>query len=98
MTCDFFLKATLCALLFTLGGCAWLDDMGRHMPVVGERCENWQCFTKSGQEQSRIKKQMREHGVQTGQPYPSTQMPDTAEGSTTTPVPGSEAAVPPERK
>jgi hypothetical protein len=26
------------------------------MPVVGERCENWQCFTSSGQEISRERK------------------------------------------
>lgn len=43
------------ALLLTQG-CQWADDLGRHMPVIGERCENWQCFTSSGQAQSEANK------------------------------------------
>lgn len=30
----------------------WVDSMGEHMPVVGDRCEHWQCFTSGGQAQS----------------------------------------------
>ena len=43
-------------LTLSLGGCEWIDDVGRHKPVVGERCENWECFTQSGQAQSEATK------------------------------------------
>lgn len=55
----------LLPLLFLplLGGCEtignWADDLGQHMPVIGERCEHWQCFTSSGQEQSEMNKRER---------------------------------------
>ena len=50
-------KTTFLVLLVVLlGGCEWIDDVGRHMPVLGERCENWQCFTESGQAKSEAKK------------------------------------------
>ena len=39
-----------------LGGCqtisGWADSVGSHMPVIGERCEHWQCITGSGQAES----------------------------------------------
>lgn len=35
------------------------DDMGSHMPVVGERCEHWQCITEGGRRQSEINRQRR---------------------------------------
>lgn len=38
-----------------VSGCGFFDRVGDHMPVIGERCENWQCFTSSGQEKSREK-------------------------------------------
>lgn len=44
------------ASAISLTSCSWMDDLGRHMPVIGERCENWQCFTSSGQAQSEMKK------------------------------------------
>ncbi len=40
------------SVLLALQGCGWADDLGRHMPVIGERCESWECFTSSGQAQS----------------------------------------------
>lgn len=39
-----------------MSGCEWIDDVGRHMPVIGERCENWQCFTEGGRAQSEANK------------------------------------------
>lgn len=48
------------APLILLQGCEWADDLGRHMPVIGERCENWQCFTSSGQAQSEATKRSLE--------------------------------------
>lgn len=50
--------AWLILLPLALGGCQrfgnWADNVGDHMPVVtDERCEHWQCITKSGQERSK---------------------------------------------
>ena len=39
-----------------LSGCDWMgrqaDAVGEYMPVIGERCEHWQCMTASGQAES----------------------------------------------
>lgn len=39
-----------------LSGCNsianWADDVGKHMPTIGEPCYHWQCFTESGQKKS----------------------------------------------
>jgi hypothetical protein len=48
---------TLCLLaISTLSGCNWIgrqaDTLGSHMPVIGERCEHWQCITESGRQKS----------------------------------------------
>ena len=44
-----------------LGGCQavgnFADRVGEHMPVLGERCEHWQCFTESGQKQGELNKE-----------------------------------------
>jgi len=49
------------ALLLMLGGCNavnhWADDTGQHFPVIGKRCEYWQCFTAYGQQQSEINRE-----------------------------------------
>lgn len=55
---------TIVALL-ALSGCSWIgrqaDALGEHMPVIGERCEHWQCMTTSGQARSEaIKRQQAE--------------------------------------
>ena len=34
----------------TIGGFA--DHVGSYMPVIGDRCEHWQCFTSEGRAQS----------------------------------------------
>lgn len=34
----------------TIGDAA--DSLGTHMPVIGERCEHWQCLTAEGQRRS----------------------------------------------
>ena len=51
-------------LLIVVSGCQsvgnWADDVGSYMPVIGERCEHWQCFTEGGRAQSEYNKQMRE--------------------------------------
>jgi hypothetical protein len=42
------------AVFLLLCGCQtignWADSIGDHMPVIGDRCEHWQCFTSSGQQ------------------------------------------------
>lgn len=51
------------ALLISLAGCAWIgrqaDALGEHMPVIGERCEHWQCITASGRARSDMYKAQR---------------------------------------
>lgn len=53
-----------------LASCDWMgrqaDALGEHMPVIGERCEHWQCVTSSGQAQSDYNKamQQRQHAPQ----------------------------------
>ncbi len=44
------------ALALSLGGCSVFDDIGRHLPVIGERCESSECFTAAGQAESDAKK------------------------------------------
>jgi hypothetical protein len=44
------------SLLLATSGCISFDELGRHMPVVGKRCENWECFTSSGQSTSEERK------------------------------------------
>src|SRR5689334_6575398 len=53
---------TVC-LLLPLAACQWLNDMGSHMPVAGERCENWQCVTAEGQARSDAIRRAREQGA-----------------------------------
>lgn len=41
----------------TIGNAA--DNLGSHLPTIGEPCHHWQCMTSDGQRQSdAIKKQM----------------------------------------
>ena len=44
-------RLALIAMLLPLSGCQaitnWAYDVGSHMPVIGERCEHWQCITAS---------------------------------------------------
>ena len=66
-------KLTLCVLaISTLSGCNWIgrqaDAVGSHMPVIGERCEHWQCITESGRQKSDMyKAQAREQDKPTQQ-------------------------------
>lgn len=45
------LRNILClsASCIALAGCqtvyGWAESVGNHMPVIGERCHHWQCFT-----------------------------------------------------
>lgn len=59
------MRALYVTVLLALGGCQWIGDTadrwGEHMPVVGERCEHWQCITVSGQKRSdEIKAQQKQ--------------------------------------
>jgi hypothetical protein len=72
VTCH-LLPATL-----PLSGCDWIgkqaDNLGEHMPVVGERCEHWQCITPSGQAASDTNKQKMQqagHPAAPAAPLPS---------------------------
>jgi hypothetical protein len=51
------------ALILAMPGCNWVgrqaDALGSHMPVIGERCEHWQCLTKSGRQTSEMYKQQQ---------------------------------------
>lgn len=42
-------------LLLALASCTWADDLGSHLPVIGERCEYWQCMTDKGRARSEEK-------------------------------------------
>lgn len=58
-------KTTWVALLpVLLTGCQtvgqWADDVGEHMPVIGERCHHWECFSSSGQAQSDMNQQYQQ--------------------------------------
>ena len=46
----FFVALLACAACDTIGN--WMDNLGEHMPVVGERCEHWQCLTEEGRQRS----------------------------------------------
>lgn len=54
------IRTFLVLLPLGLCGCQaigdWFDRVGEHMPVIGDRCEHWQCFTEAGQEASDAKK------------------------------------------
>lgn len=53
----------MAAILLPLSACdtvyGFAEDVGSHLPTVGERCEHWQCVTGGGREQSEMKKRMR---------------------------------------
>jgi hypothetical protein len=38
-----------------VSGCGITDWADKHMPVIGQRCENWQCVTPAGQAASDAK-------------------------------------------
>lgn len=70
-------------LLSILSGCEWADNLGKKMPVMGDRCENWQCFTESGRQASEAKK-MQQQQVQQPQ---NQAMPDITAPSQLSPQP-----------
>jgi hypothetical protein len=85
-------------LLCALSGCQaignWFDSVGEHFPVIGERCEHWQCFTESGREISDAnkKKQAAAAGAtqatpaQATTPPTSPPLPTTPQNNIPTPV------------
>ena len=60
------------ALPLLLSGCntiyGWADDVGKHMPTIGNSCNNWQCITESGQRKSEENKWLDD--VSEKQPVP----------------------------
>ena len=56
------------ALLASISGCDWIgrqaDALGSHMPVIGERCEHWQCITESGRQKSEMYKAQQSGATQ----------------------------------
>jgi len=56
------------AALLGISGCDWIgrqaDALGEYMPVIGERCEHWQCVTSSGQAKSDKIKEKKEQTIQ----------------------------------
>jgi hypothetical protein len=55
---------------FTLNGCAWFEQVGENFPVVGDRCEYWQCFTEYGQQQSDLIKQQKARAARNAENAP----------------------------
>jgi len=76
------------ALALSTSGCAWMgrqaDALGEHMPVIGERCEHWQCITQSGQATSNAYKVPRD---KENPPHDATAAPVEDVQSTPTPAP-----------
>ncbi len=53
----------------TLGGCQtigrWADNVGSYMPVIGDRCDHWQCLSSEGRAKSdaiQMEKERMENG------------------------------------
>ncbi len=73
-------KWLLFILPLFLSGCntiyGWADSVGKHMPVIGEPCNHWQCMTNSGQEKSEnIKKAEEKSSMKTSSPAPKSPQP-----------------------
>ena len=75
------------ALALAASGCSWVgrqaDALGAYMPVVGERCEHWQCVTTAGKERSEEIRKVREEALKA---------PQDATPEETVPVAGEEPA------
>jgi len=54
-----------------------IDSIGDYMPVIGDRCEHWQCITASGQAQSDAIKasEKRMEALKSGQVPPTPPQP-----------------------
>lgn len=92
-------RAVTLAVMLALPGCSWIgrqaDHMGSYMPVIGERCEHWQCLTGEGQAISDANREMREREesditassadtepqADPNQPKPLVEQPFTATGA-----------------
>jgi hypothetical protein len=101
-------RLALVCLPFALTGCGMFDWATANMPVIGQRCENWQCFTASGQQESKMNAEQRMHPSENpasaapgGPPAPGgvpAPMKATAPAAPTAPVaarPPSEPLAPP---
>lgn len=52
MTRRHFIRLFALTLPFAMSGCGLTDWADANMPVIGQRCEHWQCFTSGGQAES----------------------------------------------
>lgn len=97
----------LLLLPLTLSGCDWMgrqaDALGDHMPVIGERCEHWQCMTAEGQAKSdAIKAEQQNQPQPQAVPapseviYPDASAADTAVESAPPPEPERKSFAPPD--
>ncbi len=83
----------LFCLVLALSGCqtvgGWFDSVGNHLPVIGERCEHWQCFSDSGRRESEATKRARETRDAGASSQTPPAQPAAAEGvpSTIAPLP-----------
>ncbi|MDE3016787.1 MAG: hypothetical protein KGI29_07735 [Pseudomonadota bacterium] len=63
-------------------GCDWIgrqaDALGAYMPVIGQRCEHWQCMTASGQAESDAAKAQEQQQNPPPQPDPAPVYPPDA--------------------
>lgn len=79
-----------------LSGCDWIgrqaDALGEHMPVIGERCEHWQCFTSEGQAESNAIKAEQNRQQQQNQPQPLSSVTPIYPPDQATPPPPADAA------
>ena len=71
----------LAAAATLLFGCQWIgrqaDALGSYMPVIGERCEHWQCITSSGQTISDAKREEQEKQEQLQKTAPANDATDS---------------------
>ena len=62
-------KLSAILLLLILASCQSISDFAdrvdKHLPVIGERCEHWQCFTTEGKKISDANKKAEADATRT---------------------------------
>ena len=86
----------LLLLPLVLCSCAWIgrqaDAAGEYMPVIGDRCEHWQCMTASGQAESDAIKAQQQ--AEQKQPQPLSSMTPIYPADASSPPPVQAAPTP----
>jgi hypothetical protein len=85
-------RLLLCSLPFMLSACGLEDWANANMPVIGQRCEHWQCFTEGGQQQSDANHQERLREQAGGGAGSGGNVPAENPGAPPAPVPTQAAA------